>query len=65
MRIELTRVGLLVKLANHYTSKGALSEVEVVANFTPVQAVHDRALVKDRISNVDFQRRKLGLQNPT
>ena len=24
MRLELTRVGLLVKLANHYTTKGAL-----------------------------------------
>ena len=26
MRLELTRVGLLVKLANHYTTKGALAE---------------------------------------
>ena len=25
MRLELTRVGLLVKLANRYTTKGALS----------------------------------------
>ena len=25
MRIELTRVGLLVYLANHYTTRGALS----------------------------------------
>ena len=24
MRLELTRVGLLVELANHYTTKGAL-----------------------------------------
>ena len=24
MRLELTRVGLLVKLANHYTTRGAL-----------------------------------------
>ena len=24
MRLELTHVGLLVKLANHYTTKGAL-----------------------------------------
>ena len=26
MRLELTRVGLLVKLANRYTTKGALPE---------------------------------------
>ena len=34
MRLELTRVGLLVKVANHYTTKGALdhdysSEVDI------------------------------------
>ena len=28
MRLELTRVGLLVKLANHYTTRGALSNTQ-------------------------------------
>ena len=28
MRLELTRVGLLVKLANHYTTRGALGIYE-------------------------------------
>ena len=28
MRLELTRVGLLVKLANHYTTRGAYSNNE-------------------------------------
>ena len=27
MRLELTRVGLLVKLANRYTTKGALDAI--------------------------------------
>ena len=30
MRIELTRAGLLVYLANHYTTRGALPRVVVV-----------------------------------
>ena len=30
MRLELTRVGLLVKLANHYTTKGALILFDLV-----------------------------------
>ena len=30
MRLELTRVGLLVLLANHYTTRGALSSWVVV-----------------------------------
>ena len=29
MRLELTRVGLLVKLANHYTTKDALKALEL------------------------------------
>ena len=28
MRLELTRVGLLVELANHYTTRGALTYIE-------------------------------------
>ena len=28
MRLELTRVGLLVKLANRYTTKGALERMK-------------------------------------
>ena len=32
MRLELTRVGLPVELANHYTTKGAL-ELEVFVAF--------------------------------
>ena len=31
MRLELTRVGLLVKLANRYTTKGALEELTVTS----------------------------------
>ena len=31
MRLELTRVGLLVELANHYTTKGALHRDPVVS----------------------------------
>ena len=31
MRLELTRVGLLVELANHYTTRGASPPVEVLA----------------------------------
>ena len=27
MRLELTRVGLLAELANHYTTRGALRDV--------------------------------------
>ena len=30
MRLELTRVGLLVELANHYTTRGALGLLEYV-----------------------------------
>ena len=29
MRLELTRVGLLVELANHYTTKGACAQLLV------------------------------------
>ena len=29
MRLELTRVGLLVELANHYTTRGAISRGEI------------------------------------
>ena len=28
MRLELTRVGLLVELANHYITKGAFAKLE-------------------------------------
>ena len=28
MRLELTRVGLLVELANHYTTRGALESMD-------------------------------------
>ena len=41
MRLELTRVGLLVKLANRYTTKGALS------CFVVVQDQKYRALSQD------------------
>ena len=34
MRLELTRVGLLVELANHYTTKGALIESVVIQSNT-------------------------------
>ena len=27
MRLELTRVGLLAELANHYTTRGALNDI--------------------------------------
>ena len=30
MRLELTRVGLLAELANHYTTRGALGGVSIV-----------------------------------
>ena len=30
MRLELTRVGLLVKLANHYTTRGAYFETDLI-----------------------------------
>ena len=30
MRLELTRVGLLVELANHYTTRGAQAGVNLV-----------------------------------
>ena len=33
MRLELTRVGLLVELANHYTTRGALSATRVLNSF--------------------------------
>ena len=37
MRLELTRVDLLVKVANHYTTKGALSVLDIDAwNHTTV-----------------------------
>ena len=32
MRLELTRVGLLVELANHYTTRGALDTPNIVYN---------------------------------
>ena len=32
MRIEITREGLLVYLANHYTTRGALASIEDSAN---------------------------------
>ena len=36
MRLELTRVGLLVELANHYTTRGALDQVGCVLAFVAV-----------------------------
>ena len=37
MRIELTRVGLLVKLANRYTTKG--TQVNVIESLTTLATV--------------------------
>ena len=36
MRLELTRVGLLVELTNHYTTRGAYSVVDDALNFSIV-----------------------------
>ena len=38
MRIELTRVGLLVYLANHYTTRGALPRVLVLCEMKSVSS---------------------------
>ena len=40
MRIELTREGLLVYLANHYTTRGALASIEDSAD-TSIQRLED------------------------
>ena len=37
MRLELTRVGLLVELANHYTTRGALVAPEVVQSMSQIE----------------------------
>ena len=55
MRIELTRVGLLVYLANHYTTRGALKKlgvtsmgeawcIQMQANEAAPQATYAKAL---------------------
>ena len=36
MRLELTRVGLLVELAKHYTTRGALSTIVGYLNPNPL-----------------------------
>ena len=33
MRLELTRVGLLAELANHYTTRGAFMQIIVDINY--------------------------------
>ena len=52
MRLELTRVGLLVELANHYTTRGACyrGEVAIVVSEFEIQSHYD---IHFQINNID------------
>ena len=45
MRLELTRVGLLAELANHYTTRGALVRAEMTVDGLPEETVNKNSYI--------------------
>ena len=60
MRLELTRVGLLVKLANHYTTKGALNTTCVTVNENQMKIPAERG--QDFVWRVEQRKKKTYLK---
>ena len=59
MRLELTRVGLLVELANHYTTRGALQQLCDDKGCNPKdlpEAMNDRETWRERIWDIRASR---------
>ena len=62
MRLELTREGLLVLLANHYTTQGAYEKVVYQANIFPLEIDNEKKIyieistgnLKKRFYNIDI-----------
>ena len=56
MRLELTLAGLLVKLANHYTTWGALVKQQLVITKLRVQCYSDYPSIMQMVSHVIVSR---------